>query len=923
MKQKTQYKIVRGSLLSALAIGAAISVSAPTVVAQDAQIEEIVVTGSNIRTRRQDFSSPSPIQTVGEKEIADTGAIQFQDIFKGITANSGSTLFQDVTNLQGTSQFSLRGLGVGSTLTLINGRRAGLAPVVDNSGQLFTDANQYPTNAIKSVEVLTDGASATYGSEAVAGVVNVFTRDDFEGFELGFEARDTNNESLQLNGAYGVQGSRGGFAIFANLYTQTSSTRSDFENIADGNLLEDGISGGFDSVTGSPGRFNRAVADASVEGGFAQAGLSVADPDCVAAGGIPEFFDNGDTNCRYHFLDQRRIFPEEDRIQIFATANYDISDAVNIFGEIGWSRNEIRDGVGGLLTRQFTNDGGFLVPADHPFNFFVEDPDNPDNIIFAGPEAFETDPNLEAVDLIFRGRPIGSDGDGDNQEDIDTVFTNTRLVGGFDYQVSDNWLLYGSVVWANSDFTRFQPREWDIPAFADLIVSGAWNPFGTRLTDPTLISPKDGVSVAANSDDVFAQFSGTRFDEALVRQTVFETSISGTTGIQLGGGPVSLAFGAQYRDVLLEDIPDEAFQTGENRLLETVPEVFGEQDVWALFGEANLPITDWLNAQVAVRFEDYGEEEGGDTIDPKIAIKADVSDQVALRGSFGTSFQAPSIRQLAGIVNNGTITDPGPAPGETLGAASEGDNVIVTIITEGGDELTPQSASNVNLGVIYRSNFGLDLAFDAFYYDYDDLIIQDFTAQTVFNLVASGELEPERAIRSVDGQASTAISNFINGGSARLSGFDITAAWRTGPLTFDLKNTLITTFDSSEFGDLRGNRNFNNGFGSTPDLRINGGVTYDFGGAHRVNLTGRFIGAYTDDQANEDQNDRIGSNLTIDLRYDIQLDEFWGGNGTRLSIGAVNLFDELAPQLANRPFIDFEVHDPRGRQVYLSFNQSF
>ena len=106
----------------------------------DKDVERVTITGSNIRRRGADFSTPSPVQIVGEQEIADTGAIQVQDIFKGITANSGSQLLQDATTLQGTSQFSLRGLGVGSTLTLINGRRAGLAPVVDGSGQLFTDA---------------------------------------------------------------------------------------------------------------------------------------------------------------------------------------------------------------------------------------------------------------------------------------------------------------------------------------------------------------------------------------------------------------------------------------------------------------------------------------------------------------------------------------------------------------------------------------------------------------------------------------------------------------------------------------------------------------------------------------------------------------------------------------------------------------
>jgi len=886
---------------------------------QGGVLEEVVVTGSNIRTKRKDFQTPSPIQTVGEQEIAETGAVQVQDIFKGITANSGSQLLQDVTALQGTSQFSLRGLGVGSTLTLINGRRAGLAPVVDNSGQLFTDANQYPINMIERVEVLTDGASSTYGSEAVAGVVNIFTRDDFEGFEFGAELRDTTNESAQLNAAFGVQGDRGGIAVFANYYTQNSATRSDFPNFADGNLLSDGIAGGFDSVTGSPGRFNLAIPDASIAGGFSRAdGPSTPDPDCVEAGGL---LDVAAGNCRYHFLDQRRIFPEEDRIQIFSTANFDVTDKLNLFNEIGFSRNEIRDGNGGLLTRRFTNDGGFLVPGSHPFNFFVADPNAAGGIRYAGPEAFAANPNLQAVDVIYRGRPLGSDADGPNQADIDTVFTNTRFVGGFDYEINDNWLLYGSYTWSNSDFSRSAPREWDIDAFAEQIQAGAWNPFGTRITNPNLVSPRDGTSVAGNSDDVESIFSLVRNDRALVRQTVAELSLSGDTGIELAGGNIAVALGAQYRDVTLEDVPDSRYQSGDNRLNETVPAVFGTQDVPAVFGEASLPITDWLEAQLAVRYEDYGDQ-GGDTTDPKVAFKAELNPALSLRASYGTSFQAPSIRQVAGIVGNGTVTDPGPAPGQSLGADSIGDNVIVTIITEGSDDLVPQSAKNLNIGLVYRPDWGLDFSIDWFYYDYEDLILQDFAAQQVFDSVAAGTLDPSRVLRSADGQASTAISNFVNGGSSEVSGIDIVAGYGTEMLggigKFDLKSTILTKFDSSEFGDILGNRNFSNGFGSTPDFRINGGFTFDYG-SHRFNATARYIGSYTDDQSGNS----VDSNTTVDLRYDLVLDSFLGSNGSSLSFGAVNIFDKIAPRLEDRPFFDTEVHDPRGRQIYLSFKQSY
>lgn len=162
-------------------------------------LEQVLVTGTLIR----DFRSPSPVLTVDDALIADTGATVVQDLFKGLTANAGSQQNNEQSALQGVSQFSLRGLGVGSTLTLINGRRAGLAPITDETGQLFTDSNAFPVNAIERIEVLTDGASATYGSEAVAGVVNIITRKDFEGFEVTGDVRQSIIDSYQAGFAFG------------------------------------------------------------------------------------------------------------------------------------------------------------------------------------------------------------------------------------------------------------------------------------------------------------------------------------------------------------------------------------------------------------------------------------------------------------------------------------------------------------------------------------------------------------------------------------------------------------------------------------------------------------------------------------------------------------------------------------------------
>jgi len=870
-----------------------------------AVIEELVVTGSNIRTRRKDFQTPSPVQTLGGKEIADTGALQVQDIFKGLTANSGSQIANRQNALQGLSQFSLRGLGIGSTLTLINGRRAGLAPITDSSGQLFTDSNQYPVNMIERVEVLTDGASSTYGSEAVAGVVNIYTRDRFEGFELTAEGRSASNESISLGSAFGVQGDKGGIAFFANYYKQDGNVRGDFDFIADGNTLNAGTASLFDSATGSPGRISTAIADPTAPGGFTRGASTVADPDCVGAGG---FIDGA--NCRYNFLNQVRLIAEETRVQTFTTMHYDVNDRLKVFSELGFSRNEVRDGIGGTLTRRSAIAGGYLVPADHPFNFFVSD--GADGLNYAGPDAFAADPSLQAIPVIYRGRPLGADADGDNLTDIQTVFTNLRFVGGFDYEINDNWFLNASYVWSNSDFSRAQPHDWDIPAFQGQITAGNWNPFGTRVSNPGLVSPKDGASVAGNTESVFNQFALVRNDSAKVTQSVAEVILSGETGIELSGGNVALAIGAQHRNLTLEDIPDGRYQSGDNRLNETIPALFASQDAVAVFGEVVLPFWERFEVQGAVRYEDFGDQ-GGDTTDPKLAVKFDANDNLSLRASWGTSFQAPSIKQVAGVISSATINDP---------ADPNGGAFIITVITGGSPSLTPQSAENFNVGAIYRSESGVDFSIDYWTYDYEGLILPGADPQFIFDEVFAGRLSADRATRDSVGQPATAVAQFENRGDATASGFDLVAKYTReigeGSLTVDLSSTIIREYESSEFGDILGSRNFTNGFGSTPDFKFNAGVTYDWGNS-TLNVTARHIGSYEDDQTNSP----VDSNTTFDARYQLLLDGFLGGEGASFTVGAVNLLDEDPPAISARPLFDSEVHDPRGRQLYIALKQTF
>ncbi len=836
-------------------------------------------------------------------EIENTGAARIQDIFKGITSNSGSQIANRQNERQGVSQFSLRGLGVGSTLTLLNGRRSSLFPIPDSTGQLFTDVNQYPVNMIERVEVLTDGASATYGSEALAGAVNIITRNNFEGLEFIVEERDSSHSASQLSAAFGSAFDRGHFTIFANYYEQDGNFRGDFDWIRD-NLV-------FSSSTGSPGSYFIATTDANTGVRSFDSDTRVADADCVAAQGI---LNSGGNQCRYNFIDQRRLIAEEERFQMFSKLDFQIRDSVAFSAEVSHSRNTIIDGLGGAVLRTGELDGNMFIPADHPFNFWTE---SAGELTYQDPvdnAAAWTAGTLTATDLAAQFRPIGITGDGSNAEDIETVFTNSRVSSGFDIDVNDIWFLSLRYTWANSDYTRLEPRNYAVDKLQELLNEGRWNPFGTALVSPDLVSPKQNTDATAGNDSlVFDEFSLTKTNTGRVQQKVTDAVLSGVINDAL-----AVAFGMQHRDLLYENFPDGLSGVLEGGRADPTSPTEGAQDAIAFFAETAWSVSDDLETQFALRYEDY-DDKGGDTIDPKIAFKYDLRELfpgLALRGSWGTSFQAPSVTQVSGSVGNAGVTDPldGVAEGETRPTFN------VTVITGGSADLEPQTSTNFNLGVIYEGDTGLDFSVDYWIYDLEDLILTGASPQ---NLVDNCANPCPEVLRDGSGQLNLVRTSFENRGDTDLEGIDVKLAYAPqldwpGDWIFDFSITNFLEYDSSEFGDIKNSRNFGNPFGSTPDTKMNGGVTW-LHRDHALNFSARFIDSYKDDQTNSS----IDSQTTFDVRYSYTFPEMFNtGDSSRITVGVVNLTDEDPPLIDNRPGLDTEVHDPRGQQVYVTLSMS-
>jgi iron complex outermembrane receptor protein len=980
--------------LTALSAGVAVALgTAPPVLAQEEAVEEIVVTGSHIR--RTEYEGRAPIQIVDAEQIELIGAAQPIELLKELTVNSGSQYYNETNNRAGVSQFNIRNLGLGSTLTLINGKRGGIAAVADATGTDFVDINQFPLAMIERIEVLTNGASATYGSQAVAGVANIITRKGMEGLEISGGYSTAEIDAWYLNLAAGSQFDRGGFNIYATYYEQDGQGRTELPWLDD-RLNGAGVPGRsrFLSGTGSPGSVERATLLDSEgnpdllngEAASVSGAVRYPDADCVGAGGV--IGDPADTGlnpntCRYNFADQVSVISAEERAQVFTEFDWELSDGIRYYLEASFSNNQVLPEDGGqLLSTGKAKNGGVTILPSHPFNFYVENPADPADLIYVEPENW--DPTIHCTDIASSPtcqfqtatlrsihRPLGASITNTpltrrTEREIDY----SRIMQGVEFELPGDWFLDVSYMWARAQRTTADSTSIRSDAYQQLVRDGTWNPFGTRITDPSLQSPKDaadtadcfnvdfGYCAAGNSMSVRDQWNQYSVSTASASEKVVDVVASGSL-FETGLGTIATAIGGQFRDVEYKSYPDSLTAAGEDGQDSTEGRVRGRQDVVAFFVEAVVPIYDVAEIQLAVRNEDYGD--GLSTTDPKFSFEWGVTENIGLRGSWGTSFQAPTVRQKAQATSSAFIDDPASATGPGGSFICNDQNVAnnISVIVEGAPNLTPQEADNYSFGLIWQTdNFRASL--DYFNFDYTDLIAPEAGAQAIVSAQCpnGSDLNPivpdSRVTRDATGQVREVRSQFVNVGAVETDGFDFNADYTmdigNGSLILDLAATFLMNFDVDTDGDGinefdgAGNRNQSNSFDTLPELRGNAAATW-FSGNHTARLGLNYIDGYDNDQGN---NAPVDSWTTIDAMYAYTFSGLIGDGDTTLSVGVNNIGDQDPPALyrddngdgqpdgrflangrynrgwVDRPGYDDRAgHDLRGRIVYARFKHAF
>jgi len=884
--------------------------------AQTSTDDVIIVTGSFIKKKNQS-DLPSPLQTIGASNIKDIGAQNIADITQTLTINTGAqnnpdAFTQNATT--GTSNINLRGLGVGSTLVLLNGKRQVLTGSPTNDGINFVDTSSLvPLIAIDRVEILKDGASALYGSDAVAGVVNFITRENFDGilFSGDYVSHQSqgNYDEFNIQGLIGKDFGRGSIMIAASYLERTALTTAERRL----SRPQDDT-----SALGNPGAFFTTAAGVPVPG--VPAGTPLIDPGCASAGGFPLQASatapppsSGIGFCGFDFGNFFNLVPEEKRFVGMVRTEYDLTDNIRWKTEVGYANNEaVR---GNSPTFPFLQLGSAVIPSSafgplqNPFNVFGDT-----TLLFFGRASGNggtVSPNLTTSETWRLSSSVGGDV-GTGAWEVSLTLGSNNFVVSTEDTVTDRFQCglsgFRSVptvpgLTAGTNCTNTNP---------DLTTGGLtipapgtfFNPFSTSFStspnDPALLSYMIGTQVRDYKSDMAVV-------EGYVSQEIFD----------LPAGPVSIAVGGQYRDNNLSQTVDELSANDGFAFLVGGRDFSGSQDVFAVFGEASVPLAEWADLQLAVRYEDYGASEGGSTTDPKIALLLRPTDTFSMRASFSTSFRAPSVFQQFGESTTlQQVVDP---------LNSVAFIAVRTLAPAGGARpILPEESEAYNIGASWQPLPGLRLDVDYFNFDFTNVIIST-SPQAILNANPNDPAIIRAPSAMGDGVILQINNDFVNASSVETSGLDFSARYdidtSLGTISPSFNGTYVLNYDlvDPQAGaiDGEGVRNFTN-FGSpTPQLRFNAGLEWS-SGAHSANVFVRHIGSYLDDQNGLID---IGSDTRIDLQYSLAVNEFINRDKAAiLTVGGRNITGEKPPQVFTNGGFDSRVHDPRGALLYFGLD---
>ncbi|MHA6722306.1 TonB-dependent receptor domain-containing protein [Sphingomonas sp. RS2018] len=709
---------------------------------------DIVVTGSLLR--RTDTETPSPVTVLSTESLAAAGITNISDAVRSISADSAGSIgtgFQSGFSAGG-SAVSLRGLGVSSTLVLIDGLRSTNFPINDDGHNAYVDLNSIPFSLVERVEVLKDGASSTYGADAIGGVVNIILRKQYKGIDglieggvaergdaghqranltVGFGDYAATGFNVYINGEYQRDGrvtnhSRGfpyntrdltpigGIDNNADDGSLTQNTPTAYVARVVQNDLNNPLSGGTTLFA------DGLQANGSPYSNYTALGLGncARETFSVTSGGARG------TGCKYDLTDlYRQIQPLQERYSVNGRVSIRVSDDIEAYATGSYSRSYVSiNGIpssirntqpyGGAPALASSNPGIVLpvyicsagincsTAADRRLN-----PNNP----FAAANAATPANGAARIYYLFGDIAAGS-------ERTNEVY---RFTAGLNGSFGNDWSWRVEGVYARDNLEIVQHGLINIAALRTAINTGSYN----------FVNP------AQNSQSVRDTLSPDKRTPSYSEQYGVDASITKRLA-DLPGGPLQIAIGGQVRREKLEN-------NNQNAALDTyaltTSSAFGEHTVSAAYFEIGAPVLDVLDVNVSGRYDHYSE--GFGRFSPKVGVKFTPIRALAFRGTYSQGFRAPTFAesnprsQFAGFV---TTTPPcnfilqHGGTGSTTSCSANGNpyNLAYSLGRgyAGNPDLQPEKSRSFTGGVIFQPTRWLSLTADYYNVKKSNLVYQ-------------------------------------------------------------------------------------------------------------------------------------------------------------------------------------------------------
>ena len=904
-KSSQGMKTIFQKSLIALAVTPLINFVAAPVAAEEVteEVERIQITGSRIK--RVAIEGATPITVINAADLINSGFSTVGDALRDSNLNAFGSWGGGANNSWASqSTVQLKGASAQHTLTLLDGKRMAKSPVLDGGA---SNLNTIPMAAVERIEILTDGASAIYGTDAIAGVINIILKKDFQG--IRFDAR-TDKPSAE-------GGDSGNFSFTGGLSSDKGNLVFTFEHYDSQRIMQSERSYTQPYVLdgGDPNDANDwanlswtgRVLKQGGAGGWAWQHPFANDSDCASVygdafvGPVNDRNYAGDTLCLYDYTRAAGQSSDSKRDNTLIQYNYELTDNINLIARAYWAKTETMD-----------------ISAPVPATIAVPQ----------GLPAYTTDEGIELKELYadpYAGIGFRFDTAGNRvAEHHDTVYDYLLGLEGtqddFDWDISVAYNSYTNFTWGTGYLLDGAQNslvgEWN----DELDKFEGWDP-----RDPN--SPLPAGSTA-------------NYDK---RMTADYLDISGGVSFEffeLSGGTIGAYVGAAYREESLDSKVDALAEAGKIVGGNGGSGGVGKRDVTSAYFELMMPVLDNLEVNLAGRYDDYSDF--GDTFNPQISLRYNPVEDVLIRASAGKGFRAPTLSDLYQGMSEGfgKITN-------YIACYEAGDDIDSCSLKEeaptrtGGNlDLGPEESDTLNLGIVWDISDNFDLTVDYWSLETEGLIqsissnelmqtqaklFQLSDQANVDRLDISSVYSGAKIVLAPNGRIDHVIAPSVNLGKSEREGldFNLNANFETeyGEFDFGIKVSKYLTYKytyvdngTSVISEDEAGRE------DLPDLRINMNLDYTMGD-HSVHYFANFINEQkTWDYNGDDESTgyfMIDDYISHNLSYNYQMP--WSN---ALTLGVNNLTDE-DPKFDKFGGYSGNLYSIRGRTYYMSYRHDF